>query len=274
MWNSFKNDLLEFVATVTEDTAKTVSKVLGEENEENDEDAAIALQEKLIADLKRSYESYGNPIKENHIRSYQKYLKKFNLSAFAGYIADVLDSEPEVSRFYAELVPTQISPDEFWARLFFRIKLVTCDGAATFADDDEDEEELVWEEDHPIIATSDPSAELSADTKGDEALRNELKVCNASITKLSEENAMLKSQIKILVGIPHQYNNSFCFPYSNNSPLIPPTHSSNRANRRARRPVKTTEPHTSSPSYSQSDRRGYGLSHQFPFHYLDRQVAT
>lgn len=31
-------------------------------------------------------------------------------------IAEVLDEEPEVSRFYAELVPIHITPDEFWAR--------------------------------------------------------------------------------------------------------------------------------------------------------------
>jgi hypothetical protein len=31
-------------------------------------------------------------------------------------ISEVLDEEAEVSRFYAELVPAVISPEEFWAR--------------------------------------------------------------------------------------------------------------------------------------------------------------
>lgn len=115
MWNAIKTDLMEFVTTVTEDTSKTVNKVLGDVDEE-EEDEAQLIQEKLIADLKRSYESYGTPIKESNQQEYKKYLKKFNLSEFAGYIADVLDDEPEVSRFYAELVPIQISPEEFWSR--------------------------------------------------------------------------------------------------------------------------------------------------------------
>jgi hypothetical protein len=56
------------------------------------------------------------PLKENKVKEFEKYKKKFSLSGFAKDIAQVLDEEPEVSRFYAELVPVEISPEEFWAR--------------------------------------------------------------------------------------------------------------------------------------------------------------
>lgn len=109
-------------------------------------------------------------MKERRAKEYERYKKKFNLTSHSKEIADVLDEEPEVSRFYAELVPVQISPDEFWARycrltefhpvrfcganacktrtisrLFFRLQLLTRTGNVNFEEDDE-EEELTWEE--------------------------------------------------------------------------------------------------------------------------------
>jgi len=56
MWGAIKSDLASFVSTVTEDTSKTLNKVLGEEEEE---EVDVTLQEKLVADLKRSYETYS-----------------------------------------------------------------------------------------------------------------------------------------------------------------------------------------------------------------------
>ena len=116
MLNAIKSDLVEFVTTLQEDGTKVVSKVMGDEDEGEEEDESLILQEKKIADLKRSYESYGNPIKESNQQEYTKYLKKFDMSDFGGYIAEVFDEYPEVSRFYAELVPIKITPEEFWSR--------------------------------------------------------------------------------------------------------------------------------------------------------------
>ncbi len=56
------------------------------------------------------------PLKERRAKEFDRYKKKFTLTSHANEIAEVLDEEPEVSRFYAELVPIQITPDEFWAR--------------------------------------------------------------------------------------------------------------------------------------------------------------
>jgi len=50
------------------------------------------------------------------MKDYDRFKKKFNLSSCATDIATVLDEEPEVSRFYAELVPISLDPEEFWCR--------------------------------------------------------------------------------------------------------------------------------------------------------------
>lgn len=56
MWGAIKTDLFDFINTITEDTTKTLNKVLGEEDENEEE---ISIQQKLVADLRRSYETYG-----------------------------------------------------------------------------------------------------------------------------------------------------------------------------------------------------------------------
>lgn len=55
-------------------------------------------------------------IEEQYSSQYEKFLKKFSLSSQASDIAELLDAEVDVSRYYAELVPSQIKPEEFWAR--------------------------------------------------------------------------------------------------------------------------------------------------------------
>lgn len=59
MWNAFKSDLLDFVNTISDDTSKTINKVLGDENqdsEEKEQDENI----KAIQDTTRSFNTYAN----------------------------------------------------------------------------------------------------------------------------------------------------------------------------------------------------------------------
>ena len=73
MWNAIKSDLFDFVATIQEDTTKTINKVLGEDEEvvqityclllcnlldQQEQDADRILREKIIADIRRSFETY------------------------------------------------------------------------------------------------------------------------------------------------------------------------------------------------------------------------
>lgn len=110
-----------------------------------------------------------------------------------------MDEEPEVSRFYAELVPLQIPPEEFWARLFFRLHLLNRNGTASFEDDDDDEEELVWEEDIPVLPTTTTAASGNVDPTISTTHHEETRLLNARIKELEEENLKLKGQVKSLV---------------------------------------------------------------------------
>jgi hypothetical protein len=122
-------------------------------------------------------------------------------------IAEVLDEEPEVSRFYAELVPIHITPDEFWARLFFRLQLLTRTGNVNFEEDDE-EEELTWEETdvvsdrHNDNSISEPG---SAPTASSPALvssagiaTEEKKQYERKIQTLEDENQKLRNMLSSL----------------------------------------------------------------------------
>lgn len=52
-----------------------------------------------------------------------------------------------MSRYYAELVPVKIKPDEFWSRYFFKLMLLMRHGIAPL--DEEDDEDIAWETDEP-----------------------------------------------------------------------------------------------------------------------------
>ncbi len=43
-------------------------------------------------------------------------MKHFSLIDYGAQIGELLDEEGEVSRYYAELVPIKLSPEEFWSR--------------------------------------------------------------------------------------------------------------------------------------------------------------
>lgn len=51
-------------------------------------------------------------------REYEKFLRQFSLSSQAVEIGTILDEEPDVPRYYAELVPAVMIPEEFWSRFF------------------------------------------------------------------------------------------------------------------------------------------------------------
>jgi hypothetical protein len=201
MWSSFsqalKSDLLDFVSTIQSDTQKTLSKVIGElgENEEvEDEDLLL---EKKINDLKRSFLTYSSPIEEEYKHDFNKFMRKFSLSNNAGDIAAILDQEVgvDVSRFYADLVPSELSPEEFWARYFFRLDLLL-KGDLYQLDDEEDDEVLDWNDETPEDKDMSEEACILKDSK---SVSNTSAHDKFLIKTLKEENLKLKSEVNALV---------------------------------------------------------------------------
>lgn len=192
MWSAFTSDLLDFVNTIKDDTSKTLSQVIGDPNDEDDE---VNIREKQLTDIRRSFLTYSSAVDEIHMKEYERYMKKFSLSNFATDIANILDIESDVSRFYAELVPISIKPEEFWSRYFFRVMLLNRNGAVNL-DDDEEEEELQWES-----ADTDKQEALS----GSSSSANSQSINTSSINEdqrqrdLVYENSKLLAQVTALV---------------------------------------------------------------------------
>jgi hypothetical protein len=159
-----------------------------------------------------------------------------------------------VSFFYALTSQTLLN------RLFFRIKLVSCDGAATFADDEEDDEELGWDEEETtndnaeaeaekvkegVVASTSTSTSTSTRRKADtnsSASSTEgnlstpsdsdtvaLFSCRKQIASLEEENKNLKRQLKTLAGRIEELEimQSSCHLYDchQSHRALPPLHS-------------------------------------------------
>ena len=115
------------------------------------------------------------------------------------------------------MVPAQIRPEDFWARYFFRLMLVSKGGILTLEDDD-DEEELVWEteenkdevKDNPdAIATSSVSSGVGGNKhgKGNDGtatttapLPAEVAGLRNKVGNLEDENLRLRGQVKTLAG--------------------------------------------------------------------------
>ena len=90
MWAAIRSDLVDFVTTLKEDTAKVISKATGEGAGE-EEESALSLREKLVQDLKRSFDTYGTPLEEQHSKEFEKYSRQFSLSTQAADLAKLLD---------------------------------------------------------------------------------------------------------------------------------------------------------------------------------------
>ena len=192
MWAAIQSDLLDFVSTIKEDTKRVISKAAGETDED---DEGLSHRQKLLQDLKRSFESYGTPLDDQHAKGFEKFMRTFSLSSQGADIAQLLDVEPDVSRYYAELVPTQISPDLFWARYFYRVQLVSRGGVVSLEDEDEDEE-MPWESSASEGLSPGPGpAGLAQAAAG--RTQGELV---ARLAQLEQENAQLRGHIKVLVG--------------------------------------------------------------------------
>jgi len=202
MWSAIKNDLFEFVNTVSVDTSKVVTKVLGEDEAGDKEE--ISAMDKRMMDIRRSFITYSTPIEDKSRKSFESWRRGFSLTTKATEIAQVLDQEPDVSRFYADLVPTNISADDFWARYFFRITLLQKGGAVTL--DEDDEEDIGWEDDEEADdavqeEVYDQSATQTTDLKSSNTSQQscEVKVTIVTdtdiIAELRSENTALKTDI-------------------------------------------------------------------------------
>jgi len=94
-----------------------------------------------------------------------------------------------VARFYTELVPVQIRPEEFWARYFYRNLLLTRNGVVNLDDDDDDDEG--WE-------STEKSNDNTDNNSNNTINNNTATIEGRTIHDIYDENINLKKHITSL----------------------------------------------------------------------------
>lgn len=111
---------------------------------------------------------------------------KFSLPAKATDIAHILDDEPDVARFYAELVPANVSSaTEFWGRYFYRLEALSKPNAPLFDHEDEDESADWDKDDEASAGVDEPTPEALREDNG--RLRGVVKSLVAKIAGLERD---------------------------------------------------------------------------------------
>mmetsp|Transcript_6220 Transcript_6220/g.9381 ORF Transcript_6220/g.9381 Transcript_6220/m.9381 type:complete len:377 (-) Transcript_6220:260-1390(-) len=211
MWSAIKSDLLEFVTTVQTDTSSTISKVIKDNRKE--ESHELSESEKIVQNLRQDRETFSLDVDMKHYEQYRNFLKTFSLSANAADIARILEWEEDVSMFYADLVPRDISAETFWARYYFKLRLAQSQNIGEAFDDDE--EELTWDETE--TKESDETAPGQDENIGQNSIDSEVRnvqgdvketkdmteiseAVNDEISQLRRENSFLKQRVCELEG--------------------------------------------------------------------------
>jgi hypothetical protein len=203
IWGALTSDLKDFVQTVAEDTATATTMA----RDGSDEPRVHDLR-KLETDVHRSYSTYA---KAPPRAKFTAFLSTFSEDdeKVVEKKAQLVDEEPDVCRHYMELVPRLLSPETFWARLFFQLAQLQrqYQGEPAFAfalsdDEDEDEEELSWDnpDDESGGTATATATSTSTSTSTRSSARDKYDANVARVQQLSGANALLKKHVKALTG--------------------------------------------------------------------------
>lgn len=124
MWNALRNDLTEFVSAVKEDTTSALNQM----DEDFDKEELTPVEEEAI---RRSNlpETYLAPLTspdtdEAEATRVADFLEGFSLDAQKDDMTRLLEENPDtIKKFLDELVPDQVSEEEFWQRYYYRCDL-------------------------------------------------------------------------------------------------------------------------------------------------------
>jgi len=233
IWGALTSDLKDFVKTVAEDTTTsvlTVNDMLSNEESVGTGAGSGGLRQaeaeellKLEADVYRSYSTYAEAPPRGKFASFLATFTEEEESV-AQKKAALVEEETDVCRHYMELVPRQISPETFWARLFYRlsqlhIQHTTASKAkakggfkgglepayasfeAGMDEMDEEEEGLSWDDADDGAGGPASNSNSGGSGGGSSSIRDSRNDVNlARIEQLSGANDLLKRHVKALTG--------------------------------------------------------------------------
>lgn len=166
MWSAIKSDLYEFVATVQEEAQESLSKVVDINIEKtSEEQEKISEEERILSEFRNNFSTYSEDVEPEQAPEFEKFLKSFALSSKAEEIEYILEEETGVVKHYEALVPSQLTPDMFWARYFFKVNILVMSSLDSVLESAyEEEEELTWgeDEDGGVVNDDDDGKENSA----------------------------------------------------------------------------------------------------------------
>ena len=122
MWNALRSDLTEFVSAVKEDTTTALNQM--DEDFDKEDEPSPEEQEALRRTLLR--ETYTAPLKnddtdEAETARVDGFLESFTVDSKADDSARLLEEYPDsIKKFFDELVPDEMSKEEFWQRYYYR----------------------------------------------------------------------------------------------------------------------------------------------------------
>lgn len=196
MWKAITSDLKTVVSTITTETGKVFGEDEGVGGDGSRE------REKLLIDLRRSFDTFASPIEEQYTTEFSNFMTKFTLEACSKEIKSLLDEEVDISRNYAELVPHKVTPLQFWGRYFFRVRLVMNEGVLGL--DEVVEEEGNWD-DATLVSKEEINTAAAAvavkgteNAGGDYGSKEELLLCQKNLTSCLQENTTLKGHVRVL----------------------------------------------------------------------------
>mmetsp|Transcript_30144 Transcript_30144/g.56031 ORF Transcript_30144/g.56031 Transcript_30144/m.56031 type:complete len:391 (-) Transcript_30144:240-1412(-) len=190
MWSAIKSDLYEFVATVQEEAQESLAKVVDINAEKtSEEQEKISEEERILSEFRNNFSTYSEDVDPEQAPEFEKFLKSFALSSKAEEIEYILEEEAGVVKHYEALVPSQLTPDMFWARYFFKVNILVMSSLdSVFESAYEEEEELTWGEDDDGGVVNDNDIKENSATSTPHVSTGDL--TSLSDEKLSHENSV------------------------------------------------------------------------------------
>lgn len=158
-------DIKEFGTTIKADTEKVLESVAQEIG------TSTSSGSRASGDATSAQSAFKIDINAKDEEAFREFMKNFDLESKKSEIASLLASNTHVHALYQQLVPTEISADEFWGRYFWkneenakkeqtRLQLLNKTKALASK---MSEEEFKWDDDEDESAPQQEDAEAKAE---------------------------------------------------------------------------------------------------------------
>ena len=127
-----KDVIINFISSKAKSLLSSLVDVMAmTEFEDNDDDIFIMKDDKILTIERGRWDMLVKAIQsdpqtychepESPLEDYENWLASFNLIDYQSKIQHLLNKADEVKSFYIQLVPSSLTPEEFWHRYFYKL---------------------------------------------------------------------------------------------------------------------------------------------------------